>query len=119
MQHKLQPLLVPLFLIFITGCASSGGDPSFARSVDKVSTGATKDQVRSALGQPDDRLRHVMRGVNPSTAPELSRALPTGTPYETWVYHRGNTTYYFYFASGSGAPVEEWKLVARSAKPRS
>jgi hypothetical protein len=103
--------------ICLAGCSSSGGDPGFARSADKVSTGATKDQVRSKLGEPDGRRPHMSRGVNHQNTPELSKVLPPGTPYETWIYRRGNTDYLFYFASGSNAPVEQWKLVARRAVP--
>src|SRR5438270_13186606 len=95
-------------LLCLAGCNSSGGDPGFARSADKVSTGATKDQVRAHLGEPDARRRHVMHGADSQKTPELAQVLPFGTPYETWIYRRGNTDYIFYFASGSNAPVEQW-----------
>jgi len=104
-------------LLSLCGSNSSGGDAAFSRSPDKVSTGPTKDQVRAQLGEPDARRRHVMRGADPHNTPELTQALPVGTPYETWVYRRGNTDYLCYFSSGSNAPVEQWKLVARRMVP--
>ena len=104
-------------LMAITGCNSAGGDPGFARSADKVSTGSSKDEVRAKLGEPEARRRFVMHGADPHNTPELTQVLPVGTPYERWVYRRGNTDYLFYFASGSNAPVEQWKLVARRMVP--
>ena len=104
-------------LLVLTGCSSGGGDVAFSRSADKVSTGATKDQVRAQLGEPNGRRRYVMKGADPHNTPELAQVLPTGTPYELWTYRRGNTDYLFYFASGSNAPVEQWKLVARRMVP--
>src|SRR4051794_34178807 len=88
-------------LIALAGCNSSGGDVGFARSADKVSTGATKDEVRAKLGEPEARRRFVVRGTDPHKTPELAQVLPANTPYERWVYRRGNTDYLFYFASGS------------------
>ncbi|HEX4793520.1 MAG TPA: hypothetical protein VH370_06995 [Humisphaera sp.] len=107
-------------LTLLAGCTGSGsiGNTQFAHSFDAVSTGATKNQVRAALGEADNRVTRALRGVHAGNAPpELVKALPPGTPYEVWVYRRGETDYYMYFSSGSGAPVEDWKLVARRSVP--
>jgi hypothetical protein len=107
-------------LALLAGCTSSGsvGNTGFAQSFDAVSTGASKDQVRARLGEADNRVPHVMRGGHPTTTPpELVKALPVNTPYEEWVYRRGQTDYYLYFSSGSNAPREDWKLVTRRTVP--
>jgi hypothetical protein len=103
----------------LVGCTSGGrGDLGFARSFDSVSTGASKNRVRAALGEPDNRVQRSRLGTaSPNSPPELDRALPPGTPYEIWIYRRGQTDYRVYFASGSGAPVEDWKLIARRSVP--
>jgi hypothetical protein len=107
-------------LALLAGCTSTGsiGDTQFAHSFEAVSTGSTKGQVRAALGEADNRVTHPLRGVHAQNAPaDLVKALPPGAPYEVWVYRRGETDYYLYFSSGSGAPVEDWKLVTRRSVP--
>src|SRR5947207_2852313 len=90
-------------LFLLAGCAGTGsvGNTGFAHSFEAVSTGSSKGQVRAALGEADNRVSRALRGVHAQTAPpDLVKALPPGTPYEVWVYRRGETDYYLYFSSG-------------------
>src|SRR5690349_10986346 len=110
------------FALLIAGCASSGegSDPGFAKSFKAVNTGASKEQVRAALGAPN--WKHSGRvGTAQAVTPnaELGQVLPNGTPFEVWRYDRGQDWYYIYFASGSGAAVEDWRVVSREAVPKS
>jgi hypothetical protein len=102
-------------IALIAGCASHGGNPGFARSFTSVSSGATRGQVRGELGEPDRRVSgHVSAADDqPPGAMELVQTLPPGTPWEAWIYHRGQDVYYIYFASGSNQPKEQWRVIAR------
>ena len=106
-------------LMLLAGCSSNGENQQFAKSYDSVSTGATKDQVRAQLGQPDSQIPGRVSGHHKSLpgAGDLAQTLPANTPFEAWVYRRGQDDYYVYFSSGSNAPREDWRVVARKTVP--
>src|SRR5690349_20952260 len=122
MRFPLHYLLVILSLAFLAGCASpGGGNPQFAKSFESVSSGATKPQVRAALGDPDNRFTSHVGMIGQTTTPgaaELAQSLPLNTPYEVWTYHRGQTDYFIYFASAQNKPKEEWRMVSRKTVPK-
>jgi len=123
-NHVLHVTLLALVGL-IAGCSSGGGgggaNPAFARSFGDVSTGSTKDQVRAQMGAPDGKRTGRVEPLRkePPGAADLVQILPPNTPFEVWVYSRGETDYYIYFASGSNAPREQWTVVSRHTVPHS
>ena len=112
-------MVLGALLLLAGGCSSNGENPSFAKSYNSVSTGASKAQVREQLGQPDTQIPGRVSGLHKSLpgAADLSQTLPPNTPFEAWIYHRGQDDYYVYFASGSDAPKEDWRVVSRKTIP--
>ena len=118
MSFRYGTILVGLLLL-AGGCNSNGENPQFAKSYNSLSTGATKNQVRAELGQPDQQIPGTVSRLHKSLpgAGDLAQTLPPNTPFEAWIYHRGQDDYYVYFASGSDAPKEDWRVVSRKTIP--
>jgi len=103
--------------MLLSGCSSSGGQ--FGKTYNSVQTGATKDQVRAAMGQPDSRFIGRVGSARNTGDPRgtLSGTFPHGTPFEVWRYTRGNTEYRMYFGAAPGLASSDWRLVNREAVP--
>ena len=106
--------ILAAFGLLISACKSL----SFEGGFSKVESGASRTEVNSILGAPDERREmRLPEGSFWGPQEDLSTVLKPGTPFEEWVYHRDGYDYYVWFASPTGEPREDWKVVQKASCP--
>jgi hypothetical protein len=90
----------------------------FLTKVNAIRPGTPMPLVREELGKPDE-VRHGRVAVRPEPGPaeNLTRVVPAGTPYEHWVYKRGDSHFHVFFARGTRGGDVDWEVVAVRSTP--
>ncbi len=108
-KQRLWRLLLALIALFTAietvGCFGS------ASQSGQIQKGDSRVEVRTKLGEPDERQEFVMPDA-PFFGPQegLSSLLRPGTVVEEWLYGRDGEVLYVWFAEESGQPVENWLI---------
>jgi hypothetical protein len=131
LMAKSAPFLVAIVLV-LPGCApresrDAGGarvevnrpkTEQFVKKVDAVRRGTPMRVVSEQLGEPDDS-RRGMIPANPEPGPTetLADLAPPGTPYNEWVYKRGDSHYHVFFTRGTRGGTTDWEVLTVRSTP--
>jgi hypothetical protein len=105
------------------GCGhnSNRNTSAWMKSVNSIKTGTEMSKVKEKLGRPDEK--HTgetpVRPYPPAGSPEgVLSTLPPETPYEEWIYKRGDSRYHVFFAKTATEP-RTWQVIAVRSAPAS
>lgn len=106
-------ILLAVLALLIAGCAKL----PVAHVEPEV--GLTHQQVRAALGEPDER-EEFMMPQGPLFGPQekLSGVVPAGGVVEEWRYEHDGQVIYVWFHARRGAGQEVRKVIATATYPK-
>ena len=75
--------------------------------------------VSACLGQPAEVNEYELP-TTPFFGPSesLASTLEPETPIEEWIYHDDENSFYLWFASRTGEPKEQWRLIEKAMYPK-
>jgi hypothetical protein len=142
-HSRLFGLLIIGLIFLAAGCASSSQTPEdvtpeqitspiekpapalrcpadeLAEKFARLEPGASRAEVKACLGQPAAVNEYKLPTI-PFFGPSESLAsiLEPETPIEEWIYHDDENSFYLWFASSTGEPKEQWRLIEKAMYPK-
>jgi hypothetical protein len=125
-------LLLALALIF-TGChkekerdLSAINDTlnppkteAFLKTVNSIQPGTRRPAVRRHLGYPDEVYKGAITGrAGRGPSETLIDLAPAGTPYEQWIYRRGDSHFHVFFIRGTSGGNLDWEVLVVKSVPK-
>jgi hypothetical protein len=92
---------------------------NFLVKVNAVKPGTPMHAVREDLGKPDE-IRDGVIALRPEPGPTetLAKFAPVGTPFEQWIYKRGDSHFHVFFARGARGGDVDWEVLTVRSTPK-
>ena len=84
----------------------------FLKTINSIQPGTRRPVVRRSLGYPDEVYKGAITGRGERGPSEsLIDLAPAGTPYEQWLYRRGDSHFHIFFTRGTRGGNPDWEVL--------